>query len=81
MHKLNVKGLTLALGISWSACVLFAGWASMFGWGSGFVEVMSSMYIGYEASLVGGLVGAAWAFVDGAIAGLLVSLLYNFFSK
>lgn len=53
----------------------------MFGWGSGFVEVMSSMYIGYEASLVGGLIGAAWGFVDGAIAGLLISLLYNFFSK
>ncbi len=81
MHKLSVKGLTLALGLSWAFCVLFAGWAAIFGWGSGFVELMSSMYIGYEASLMGGLIGSAWGFVDGAIAGLLIALLYNFFSK
>jgi len=81
MQRLNVKALTLALGFSWAICVLFAGWAAIFGWGAGFVEIMSSMYIGYEASFIGGLVGAVWGFVDGAIAGLLISFLYNFFSS
>lgn len=81
MQKLSVKGLSLALGISWSVCILLTGWASMFGWGSGLVEVMSSIYIGYEAGFVGGLIGAAWGFVDGAVAGLFIALLYNFFSK
>ncbi len=77
MERLDVKGLAVGLGTSWAACMLFVGWAAMFGWGGKFVEVMSSVYIGFEPTLVGGIVGALWGFVDGAIGGLLIAVVYN----
>jgi hypothetical protein len=77
MVKLSVKGLAVALGVSWAALVLFVGWVSIFGWGTKFVEVLSSVYIGYASTFVGGIIGAIWSFVDGAIGGLIIALVYN----
>lgn len=74
---LNVKALALALGLSWSFLILFTGWVSMFGWGTRFVEVMSSLYIGFAPTFFGGVIGAMWAFIDGAIGGAIVALVYN----
>lgn len=74
---LNVKALALALGLSWSFLILFTGWVSMFGWGTRFVEVMSSLYIGFAPTFFGGIIGAIWAFIDGAIGGAIVALVYN----
>ena len=67
----------MGLGVSWAACMLFVGWAAVFGWGVKFVDVMSSVYIGFEPTVVGGIVGALWGFVDGAIGGLLIAVVYN----
>ena len=49
----------------------------MFGWGKGIVEVMSSVYIGYSASFLGGIIGAVWGFADGLIGGAIFALIYN----
>ncbi len=81
MNKLNVKALAIALGSSWALCMLLTGWASIFGWSAKFVEVMGSIYIGFEPTLLGGIVGAIWGFVDGAIAGLLIAIIYNAAAK
>ncbi len=75
--ELNVKALAVALGVSWSMLMLFSGWASIFGWGTRFVEVMSSLYIGFASTFLGGLIGAAWGLIDGAIGGAVVALVYN----
>ncbi|MFQ5990001.1 MAG: bacteriophage holin [Candidatus Methylomirabilales bacterium] len=75
--ELNVKALAVALGVSWSVLILFSGWASIFGWGTRFVEIMSSLYIGFAPTFLGGLIGAAWGFIDGAIGGAVVALIYN----
>jgi hypothetical protein len=77
MEKLSVKALTLALGATWSFFMLCIGWTSTFGWGTRVVEVMSSVYIGYAPSFVGGILGALWGFLDGAVGGLIVALVYN----
>jgi hypothetical protein len=77
MERLNKKGLAVALGTSWAICMLFAGWASIFGWGTKFVEVMSSIYIGYKPTFLGGIIGAVWGFIDGAIGGLIIAIVYN----
>jgi hypothetical protein len=37
---LDVKALALRLGVSWSSVILLTGWVFIFGWGTGFVEVM-----------------------------------------
>ncbi len=75
--KLSVLGCALALGITWGFCALLAGWTAMFGWGSMFVHTMSSVYIGYKSSFIGGIVGGLWGFFDGFIGGVIFSFLYN----
>ena len=77
MKKLSVKGLAVGLGVSWAFCMLFVGWASMFGWSTKFVEVMSSIYIGFKPTFLGGIIGAIWGFIDGATGGLIIAVVYN----
>ena len=81
MEKLNVKALAVGLGVSWSACMLLLGWASIFGWGAGLVKVFSSLYIGFAIIFIGGLIGAVWGFIDGAIGGAIIALIYNAIAK
>jgi hypothetical protein len=77
MGKLDVKALAIGLGVSWAVCILFAGWVSIFGWGAKFVEVMSSVYIGYAPTFLGSVIGAIWGFIDGAIGGVIIAFVYN----
>ena len=80
LSKLNELCLGLAIGIACAVYVLFIGvLAWLFGWGYSVVEVLSSLYIGYNASLLGAMVGAIWAFVYGFIAGVVIAWLYNRF--
>jgi hypothetical protein len=77
MTKLSVKGLSLSMGLVWAFCNLLAGWTAMFGWAGKYVDLMSSIYIGYTPTWVGGVIGGIWAFFDGAIGGLLIAFIYN----
>jgi len=77
MQKINVKAFALAWGITCSAYAIFIGWTAMFGWGVQLVESVSSLYIGFAPTFLGGIIGGAWAFCDGAIAGLIIALVYN----
>ncbi len=77
MEKLNVKALAIGLGVSWGSAMLFLGWASMFGWGIKFVEIIASVYIGFAPSFIGGIIGAIWGFFDGAIGGAIIAFVYN----
>ena len=49
----------------------------MTGWGYQFVDVMSSVYTGYKASFVGGIVGGIWAFFVGALLGWGIAIMHN----
>jgi hypothetical protein len=53
--------------------------AALFGWGVLAVQVLSSLFIGYEPSIVGAFAGAVWAFVDALVAGASIAWFYNFF--
>lgn len=77
MGKLSVKGLAVGVGVSWSVCILFAGWAGIFSWCTEFVKVMSSVYIGYKPTFLGGIIGAVWGFIDGAVVGAIIAFVYN----
>ncbi len=81
MDKINVKALAIALGVTWSSGMLISGWAAMFGWAGKIVEVMGSVYIGFGPTFTGGLIGAVWGFLDGAIGGVVIALIYNFVSR
>ncbi len=81
MGKLSVMGLAVSLGVTWAFFVLCIGWCAAFGWGTGVVETMSTLYIGYAPTWLGGLIGALWGFFDGAVAGIIIALIYNLFVK
>jgi hypothetical protein len=77
LHKLCPKCFALSIGIVWGVAVLLTGWIAMTGWAYNFVDVMSSIYTGYSASFVGGIVGGIWGFFDGAILGGAIAIIHN----
>ena len=82
MAKLDVKALGLALGIVWGGCTLILGITAMFfDYGTGLVRALSSLYLGYEATLTGSVIGGIWGFFDMGIGGVLIAWLYNKFVR
>ena len=83
--RLSVKALTYTAAILWGLCFLFVGVGNLLWtpYGEAFLEVMSSVYPGYDpaATLGNVIVGTLYAIVDGAIGGALFGWLYNCFSK
>lgn len=77
MQRLSVKGLAIGLGVCWGLCIGLSGWIAIWGWGKSFVEVMSSVYIGFAPTPLGGIIGMLWGFIDGAIGGAIIALVYN----
>ncbi|MEM8629041.1 MAG: hypothetical protein AAGF04_03090 [Chlamydiota bacterium] len=78
MMRIDVKCLMLAVGFGWSvACIIF-GITSMIDWGTDFVDVMSSIYIGYRPGIVGAIIGGIWGFGGGAVYGFLIGSCYNY---
>ncbi len=79
--RIDPWALGASLGI---VCVIFAVFiwiAANFGWGEELVPIVSSIYIGFDKTALGILIGSVWAFVDGVIGGALLAALYNFFSE
>ncbi len=82
MGKLSIKALGLSLGIIWGAMVLLMGLTSMiFNYCTSWVLLLSTVYIGYDSTILGSIVGAIWGFVDAGIGGILIAWLYNKFVK
>ena len=81
MEKVSMKGLAAGLGVSWGGFMLIIGWGSCFGWGTKLLEAFSNIYIGFNSSFLGGIIGLIWGFVDGALGGAIIALVYNFVSR
>jgi hypothetical protein len=81
--KLNIKATVLALGILWGAAVLVTGLANLIwsSYGTGFLQLLASIYPGYKASgSIGDLItGVLYSLVDGGLFGLILAWLYNRF--
>ncbi len=78
MMKLDMKAFGLALGILWGSMMLLMGLLNMgCHWGSGLVDVMATLYIGYKPTILGSIIGGIWGFLDAAIAGVIIAWLYN----
>jgi hypothetical protein len=83
--KLNVKAVAIALGLVWGVLAMFlTGLANLAwpGYGQGFLEMMASVYPGYEATGSFGevLVGTLYGLVDGAVVGAVYAWVYNRFA-
>ncbi len=81
MNKCQPLALGIAIGVLWAIYVFFAGLFAMSGWGAALVETLGSFYVGYGASIVGAIIGAIWAFVDGFVAGVVIAWIYNLVAK
>jgi hypothetical protein len=81
--KLNIKAFVLTCAILWAAAIFIVGMANLIcpGYGAAFLQVMASIYPGYDGSVTFGsvIVGTLYAVVDGAIGGLVFAWLYNMF--
>lgn len=77
--KCNKLSLGFAIGLTEAiAMAIFAWAAGYFGYGTDLIHVIASVFLGYGPSFVGGLIGAAWGFVDGFVFGWLIACFYNF---
>lgn len=80
--KLKVKALGLTLGIIWGSSLFIMGIVAMFfNYGCGFVSALGSLYLGYEATILGSIIGAIWGFIDAGIGGVIIAWLYNKLAK
>ncbi|MGE5276893.1 MAG: bacteriophage holin [Acidobacteriota bacterium] len=77
MTRLRVVPMALGLGVTWGMGIMLLGWISASGWGARFVDVLSSLYLGYSSTFAGGVIGGLWAFGDAFLGGLVLALLYN----
>ena len=76
--KLNVKTFSLALAIIWCLGVFISGiLATLFNYGAAYVNMLSSVYIGFKATYLGSVIGAIWGFFDAWIGGAIFAALYN----
>jgi len=81
--KINIKALSLTVAIVWGGSILLIGSANLI-WttfGVAFLEVIASIYPGYQAASSFGevIVGTLYGLVDGFVGGLIIGWLYNFF--
>jgi len=76
-NRLKPVPLGIAMGVLSAVYVFLAGIFAMFDWGVAMVEMIGSFYIGYGPSILGAIIGAIWAFVDGLVAGVVVAWIYN----
>lgn len=79
--RLRVLAFGIAFGITWALGVFLVGLGAMwFGWGNEFISLLSSLYIGYEPTLVGSIIGGILAFIDAFIGGIVFAWIYNWLS-
>jgi hypothetical protein len=79
--KFDVKALALASAILWGGGVLAVALANLVcgNYGRGFLEMLSSCYLGYHAtrSIVEVVIVTLYAVADGLIGGAVFGWLYN----
>ena len=83
--KLSIKGLVISAAIIWGAALLIVGGANLMfpGYGSGFLEVISSVYPGYQpgTGISSVIVGSMYGIVDAGIGAAIFGWLYNCFAE
>ena len=83
--KLSVKAFALTAAVIWGLAMLLVGIANLIwpAYGIEFLEVVSSIYPGYETGTgtTGVVISTIYGVVDAGIAGLIFAWLYNLFVK
>ncbi len=76
--KLNSCGLGVGCGITWGLATFLLGLVNIYvDWGRELLDVLSSLYIGFDYTLIGAFIGLFWGLVEGFIFGSLTACFYN----
>jgi hypothetical protein len=76
--KLNVKAFAYTCAILWGlGLFLITWWFMIFEGASGDTTLIGRVYVGYNISPLGSLIGLLWASIDGLILGAIFAWLYN----
>jgi hypothetical protein len=83
--KLSVKSLTITSAVLWGGACLMVAVLNIVspGYGNAFLDVISSIYPGYQVTGTLGsvIVGTLYALLDGAVGGALFGWIYNCFAN
>ena len=83
--KLDIRATAISAAVIWGLLILLTGMINLMvsGYGELFLNIMASLYPGYDASgsMPDLFAGFIYALVDGGICGLLFAFLYNLFLK
>ena len=83
--KLSSKALAITAAIIWGGALLIVGSANIIfpGYGSDFLEVMGSIYPGYQpgTGFPSVIIGSLYGVVDAGIGAAIFAWLYNFISE
>ncbi|MFH1448652.1 MAG: membrane-associated protein [Candidatus Micrarchaeota archaeon] len=83
MERLDAVRLGIAGAVAWSLLLVSTAFGAMFvdvggePWGSEFVRVMGTLYVGFGPSLKGAFIGLLWGLFDGFLAGFIAGTVYN----
>ncbi len=77
--KLNVRAFALACALWWGFGIFFlTWWVIALSGATGEPTLLGRIYIGYEISPLGSVIGLVWGLIDALIAGAIFAWLYNF---
>lgn len=79
--KLDTNAFALACGLLWALGALVLGLLAMNGYAQEIVALIGTGYLGYDATVLGAVIGAVWGFFDAFIGGWLLAALYNRLAK
>ncbi|HAG62301.1 MAG: hypothetical protein CMF55_01985 [Legionellales bacterium] len=79
--RLKPVALGLAIAVLSALSLLFVVFTALcFGVGFPWLGIIASIYVGFNLSFIGIIIGLVWAIIDGFIAGIVLAWLYNAFS-
>ncbi len=75
--KLSVRVTGIALGTIFALAFFFLAVLGILGVGQEFIDVLSSLFLGYDASVAGIVIGTSWGFLYGGVTGTVFAWFYN----
>lgn len=76
--KLSSCAIGIACGTIWGLGNFLLGLFNVYGdWGGALVDLLSSVYIGFNYTIKGSFIGLLWGLFHGFISGYLIAFVYN----
>lgn len=80
--QLGKRAFGISCGIVWGLVIMFGTWFILLRGAPGeMISKLSTFYIGYSTTFIGGIIGFIYGFITGFVGGFLVAYLYNITQK